>query len=395
MNRSHLIDSSFFQKTANLLAKSDIPFWLDSGTLLGYYRDGCNLSDHNHINISINGDHLSRVLELKDKLPFFYRIGTRQDLSRRQWIEDDIARFTIRSKNRFQRHPEKIQITIKYKHDNEYRWVDERSCKHVPARFYDDLEKIEISGKSYFVPSDTAGYLEKRYENWEQKEEKWVSRIHDLSIAPDSLIKDIPKKQIHKNIKQTKEKVRLDGKYKTKIETLLLKTIDILDKNKIPYWVDEGTLLGLIRDGDFIPWDYDADLGVSGEHVDQVLSLWPQFLPENLIRKRVMKNGWINSEIRSVKIQPIKEKLLNIDLHLDIFFKYKTDNMYRWFNVDAFKQVDAKHFDNLNTIEWKGNRVKIPSHAEEYLTQNYGNWEIPDENFDPSCDRLLIAEKGF
>jgi phosphorylcholine metabolism protein LicD len=43
----------------------------------------------------------------------------------------------------------------------------------------------------------------------------------------------------------------------------------------IPFWVDFGTLLGLVRDGCLIPWDDDYDFGVwkhevSKEMVHQV-----------------------------------------------------------------------------------------------------------------------------
>jgi hypothetical protein len=47
--------------------------------------------------------------------------------------------------------------------------------------------------------------------------------------------------------------------------TILIKMLDdavqVLDKHKIVYWLDCGTLLGAIRDNQLIAWDNDIDLG--------------------------------------------------------------------------------------------------------------------------------------
>ena len=40
---------------------------------------------------------------------------------------------------------------------------------------------------------------------------------------------------------------------KKKIDPNLIEIIDLLDKNKISYWVCHGTLLGIIRDKNLIP----------------------------------------------------------------------------------------------------------------------------------------------
>eukprot|EP00118_Oscarella_pearsei_P011668 m.80075 g.80075 ORF g.80075 m.80075 type:complete len:201 (+) comp36162_c0_seq2:1086-1688(+) len=42
---------------------------------------------------------------------------------------------------------------------------------------------------------------------------------------------------------------------------VLTKTVELFDKINITYWLDYGTLLAAVRDGDLIPWDHDADLG--------------------------------------------------------------------------------------------------------------------------------------
>ena len=53
----------------------------------------------------------------------------------------------------------------------------------------------------------------------------------------------------------------IDSNFKT--------AIDILNRNKIPYWVCHGSLLGLIRDGNLIKWDHDIDIAVMKSQVNK------------------------------------------------------------------------------------------------------------------------------
>ena len=38
--------------------------------------------------------------------------------------------------------------------------------------------------------------------------------------------------------------------------------IEILNDLGISYWIDQGSLLGIVRQNSFLPWDHDVDLGV-------------------------------------------------------------------------------------------------------------------------------------
>ena len=56
--------------------------------------------------------------------------------------------------------------------------------------------------------------------------------------------------------------------------------IDILNDIGLKYWLDAGTLLGIIRDGDLIPWDYDADIGILPETSHEIMKHRIKFLPK-------------------------------------------------------------------------------------------------------------------
>ena len=47
----------------------------------------------------------------------------------------------------------------------------------------------------------------------------------------------------------------------------------ILEVRNIPYWLDQGTLLGLVRGGDIIPWTNDVDISVSFDDFPAVIAM--------------------------------------------------------------------------------------------------------------------------
>ncbi|ADH86496.1 LicD family protein [Desulfurivibrio alkaliphilus AHT 2] len=52
--------------------------------------------------------------------------------------------------------------------------------------------------------------------------------------------------------------------------------VDLLNKHGIRYWLDSGSLLGLVRDGAEIPWDSDIDLGIWADDMARLMEALPE-----------------------------------------------------------------------------------------------------------------------
>ena len=69
-----------------------------------------------------------------------------------------------------------------------------------------------------------------------------------------------------------------------------LKMLDILividgicKKHGIKYWISDGTLLGAVRHGGFIPWDDDLDIQMMRKDFKHFIKIISKELPENLV----------------------------------------------------------------------------------------------------------------
>ncbi len=397
MDITRQVKTNLFSTTVKLLKKNNIPFWLDTKTLLALMgkKMGLDLLDDRNVRLSIPGEYFSQLLTLEHELGLAYRFQLVLDRSGREWIKSDYCRLAVLSRWKHKQKAFNIFITPKYKADNNYRWVDKRSCKEIDSKFYDTLDEILIDGKSFPIPQYTEEYLNIRFgSDWKNPNLKWIASIDDSTIINDSDLENIEYKKVINA--SPLDKIQLQkGNYHQRMKNMLLRTIDILNEKKYKYWLEAGTLLGIIRDGDLIPWDYDADLGIPADSADEIMKLRKDFLPKYLIKRRRIQSLWIPGDMRVIKVKTPWEKIRQINFHVDLFCVYPVRDKYRWVDSNALKHVDRKFYDSLSTIEWEGRTINIPNHTEEYLSLRYGNWQVPERNYDAGLHDGSIAEKGF
>jgi len=380
-----------------LLEFCGVRYWLESGTLLGIVRENDHIDTHHDIDIGIAASSLNEFLVFKQRLWPKYRMKSRGNQSGRAWIDGDFSRFRIiRIWEQMQRASTKIIIKVKYKTEGTYRWTDHRSCKSVSADYYDKLGTIQYNGKNFPIPSNVEQYLADCYGDWRTPHKYFQNRIDDHAIVDEDKIESIPfliRQQTERKGKP--KKIKLEGYYLSRMKNMLFETMDLFEKHNIKYWVDDGTLLGIIRDGGLIPWDNDVDLGIAGESVANLSLLKYHFLPKYLLRKKTTPDQWIPGGIWAFKVKTILDKIRHINFHIDLFAKYKLGNRYQWIDCGALKHIETKYYDNLDHVKWEGRNIPIPSYTEDYLAIRYGDWQTPSRTYNPARDDGAIAEKGF
>ena len=219
-------------------------------------------------------------------------------------------------------------------------------------------------------------------------------------------------------------------KEKTWLEALL--TVDgALKKCNLTYFLDLGTLLGAVREGAFIEWDNDIDLGTVYTDADE-----PAFREA---AKILGKSGFAvlfrgttlylfgrDTEISltGYYLDQSGEKYCNIEKRPDSKHRFLT-HFYRVFNDDMrfscgqslsfiknievqasklipktlrglfarfldrfvreesrMKMIDRRYIDSLGEMEFYGHRFPVPEDKEGYLTCRYGDWKTPKKEFD-------------
>ena len=206
----------------------------------------------------------------------------------------------------------------------------------------------------------------------------------------------------------------------------------ILDDTEVKYWLEWGTLLGAVRDGKFIPWDTDIDLGmvcaegckviarieefekkgfkvdvtdtrisISRDHLVTVMvtlyrtrgdlawDLQPKKAPKfkkimgyfSMIAERILYKKYLVKRKNQLRTEKIV--LTVIPGFADHAIRKFLFNVYEWFGAEYCAFVVPKfYYENLDSISFYGMSFNVPSHVHDYLSLWYGEgWKEPDQNW--------------
>jgi len=162
--------------------------------------------------------------------------------------------------------------------------------------------------------------------------------------------------------KKRRGDVWLDRKI-AKENLLLFKKI--CDNVELDFILLYGTLLGAIRDQDFIIHDYDTDVGIFDTEVNKLLKAKDMFLTNGFRLIRTENSDNVISLMRN-------------DEYIDILVLSPFTQVFKKYYACDGGKFDIKYLTKLSTIDLFDTKFTIPNHSIELLEKNYGkDWMTP------------------
>lgn len=152
-----------------------------------------------------------------------------------------------------------------------------------------------------------------------------------------------------------------------------------------------GTLLGYVRNQDFICYDFDVDIGIKGAEYKtlyEAVSVVVKSYPDYKIKVKAFM-GWRQFEVVHIETE----------INADVFEFIKERHTYRrnvpsWYSRYFLHESRISYpidwIDELRTVEFKGYSIFIPNKPDQLLMTYYGNNYItPDHICNAACGECV------
>lgn len=151
-----------------------------------------------------------------------------------------------------------------------------------------------------------------------------------------------------------------------------------------PLFLMYGTLLGHVREGDFIPGDDDFDAGYLS-HKTTAAEVKQETM--QLVVDLVLA-GFTCSFNRNGRLFRLRLKDDKPDVHLDVRPVWYEDG-HIWAHKQARLPLQLTDFEPVRTEKLRGVDVDIPQHPERFLAAYYGEgWKVPDPAYSNASQKV-------
>ena len=156
---------------------------------------------------------------------------------------------------------------------------------------------------------------------------------------------------------------------------------DVLEKNGVLYFLSYGTLLGAVREHDFISHDEDIDIVIKDEFRQAFIDILPQFGDNGFYVVRYDARGLLS--------------LMRNNEYIDFYFFKKYESGLRYC---CGYLIPEDFMQEGMCVEFLGDTYPVHSRYEDFLRFQYGDdWRTPVKYFDfnKSGFSILVAKLKF
>jgi hypothetical protein len=173
------------------------------------------------------------------------------------------------------------------------------------------------------------------------------------------------------------------------IQNLILAR-DVLTALNVRYFLTDGTLLGLVRNGYFLDHEKeDIDIGVLAE--DFSLPTFVRYAA--LMRRKGFKYGFLGLWGEYFVTHWQRENVV-----IDIGFYFRRGDQRILYGIDESNIIEfsypARLIEALSPVEFYGNTFMAPKHDTAVLSHQYGDWKNPRTDWEWQTSPLNITGRS-
>lgn len=152
---------------------------------------------------------------------------------------------------------------------------------------------------------------------------------------------------------------------------LLVSIAAFFEENDYTYFLNFGTLLGVVREDRLLPWDDDIDLAVKKDFLDEALfieqlqAFFKRYAVQSIFQLKMDQNAGLVG--------------IDVELEGDLLVPFTISvDLVRIVHDDALLPIDkapAYFFEKTDTVYFEKVPLSAPSPVKEYLTHVYKDWQ--------------------
>ncbi len=412
---------------AHLCAAHNISYWLEGELLLGTHHNGDVLPYAPKGTFAFLDTDFDRVKSALKAIP--------SDGQNKYAVEDWSSRdpqtqekgknyLKLKITNLESRKSVYISLYFYHRDGDTLTWLDPNKGNSNGSPYFAvplkghlvfPLTEAIFQGTSVSVPAKTNDYLVFKYSDIRPKKSFDAERRIYLNTTGDmyvreqrSIIRTLPPLASDDTITFSGSHANIPVLHRPKKEKhekwkdVIQQVHKLFEKLHIAYWVEAGTLLGVFRHGEIIPYDHDTDIATSQANFNAIYELFT--LPDDallskygirredyaILNKAKYKiEDWSSKVVDEVTGQKVSEKsylrlkLIEAHTHLDIYM-YQIDSDRKtvsWIDPHLRSHCYPKWHTTipydalfpLHKARFYDGEVRVVNKTEEYLQIRYGD----------------------